>query len=206
MKKTYKKVFKTVLNIMFFALIVFFAGVAVLSVIAKKTDKPIFGYSVLWVLTDSMEPNIEAKSYVLVKRVNVDELKVGDVITFKSRDAAIAGSLNTHRICEVVEPGKKFITKGDNNPAQDAEPVYAEDIKYIYVSNLRVLTVFGRVLASEAGFMVFSSSVMLIVIIVSFVSVSKMHKKRAAEARQKEIDRLVKEEVERLEKNCGKEA
>jgi len=204
MKEKSKRCLKIIFNIIFWIVIVAFAGIAALSVIAKKTDKPILDYSVLWVMTDSMEPNIESKSFILVKRANVAELKKGDIITFKSRNSAIAGSLNTHRIDEVVEQGKEFITKGDNNPIRDAEHVYAEDIKYSYVGNLHMLTFFGRVLASESGFMIFLSSIMLVVILVSIVSIKKTRNESKEELKEKEIDRLVKEEVERLENQNGK--
>ncbi len=205
MKAEKTKPLKIVLNIIFWIAIAFFGGAALLSAIAKKTDRQLVDYSVLWVMTESMEPNIGAKSYILVRRADVNSLKEGDVITFTSRDPSIAGSLNTHRISEVVEQGKEFITKGDNNSAPDSAHVYAEDVKYVYVCNLPVMTFFGRVLTTEAGFMCFVSIVLIAVTASSFVAVSKERRKKNEESRQETIDRLVKEEVEWLENQHDKE-
>lgn len=205
MKTEKLKPLKLVFNIIFWVIIALFCGVALLSVIARKTDKQLLNYSVLWVMTESMEPNIGAKSYILVKRADVNALKEGDIITFVSRDTAIAGSLNTHRIEEVVEQGKEFITKGDNNPAPDTQHVYAEDVRYVYVGNLPVMTLFGRVLSTEAGFMCFISVILIAVTVTSFVAVSKERKKKNEESKKERMDRLVKEEVRRLESQHDKE-
>lgn len=44
----------------------------------------VIGYKPYIVLTQSMEPKIDANDLVIVKDINVDELEVGDIITFNA--------------------------------------------------------------------------------------------------------------------------
>ena len=175
------------------------AVLIVLSVVSKKTGKQMLSYSMLWVLTDSMEPTIKEQSYILVKKVDVNTLKEGDVITFKSHDSTINGELNTHRIYQIVEEGKEFITKGDNCVAPDEAHVYASDIEYKYVCSLSILTFFGRIYSTKAGLILTVSIILIFILIYSTLTINSLKKETNAKSKQAEIDRLVKKEVEKLE-------
>ena len=74
----------------------------------------IFGYSVLKVVSGSMEPSIHEGDYIYIKRTDTDSLKAGDIISFYSQDDSIKGEINTHRISAVLSDGT-FVTKGDAN-------------------------------------------------------------------------------------------
>ena len=102
-------------------------------------------YSVMNIISESMEPSIEKGTYVLIKRVPAEEVEKGDVICFYSSDPSIYGRPNTHRVVEepYVEDGKLcFTTQGDNNLIVDKVPAYGEDLIGVWVMNLDVLTVF----------------------------------------------------------------
>ena len=75
------------------------------------------------VLTGSMIPEIMVNDVVVTKRVEEEELKVGDIITFISSDSRFAGITVTHRIRQIfVDPTTgeySFETKGDNNNTAD---------------------------------------------------------------------------------------
>lgn len=98
----------------------------------------IAGYQVLRVLTSSMEPTISENTCIIIKKVPVEDLKVGDVITFTSDDPQIQGLYNTHRIQDiVVEKGETlYVTKGDAIDAVDAYPVHQNQVAGIYVREL----------------------------------------------------------------------
>lgn len=86
----------------------------------------LFGYEVLVVQSGSMEPAYHVGSLVYVKPVEVEELGIGDVITFE-----LGGSVRgTHRIIEVLDDNgtRSFRTKGDNNDHADANPIRSESI------------------------------------------------------------------------------
>lgn len=78
------------------------------------------------IATGSMEPIIYAGDMVLVKRIPNEELKVGDIIQYKSDNIFIF-----HRIIEAVADKEelKYRTKGDNNSISDHELVALENIK-----------------------------------------------------------------------------
>ena len=82
----------------------------------------IFGYSVLKVVSGSMEPSIHEGDYIYIKRTDTDSLKAGDIISFYSQDDSIKGEINTHRISEVLSDGT-FVTKGDANKIEDSVTV-----------------------------------------------------------------------------------
>lgn len=103
------------------------ASIAVLFVIVttpKGQVPKVCGYALLRVMTGSMEPTIPTDSLLVVKEVPVNSLKVGDVISFYSKDPALWGMVNTHRIIEIgrEEGGYLFCTKGDANNVEDHYP------------------------------------------------------------------------------------
>ena len=90
----------------------------------------IAGYSIMTVLTGSMEPDYKVGDIVIVKKTVTDELKVKDVITFYSNDPTMEGQIVTHRIIDITEENGRrlFETKGDNNQIADLEKVEEEDV------------------------------------------------------------------------------
>lgn len=127
MKK--KKAMKWINNIISSILMVLLISVAFLVVITKASggEPQLFGYEIKTVLSGSMEPGIETGSLITIKQVDdKTKFKAGDVITYKEEE----GILVTHRITEVVKSGDSVLyrTKGDNNNAEDMNPVMSENI------------------------------------------------------------------------------
>lgn len=114
--------------------------------IAQGNSPSIFGYRVLRVVSSSMQPAIPDETCILIHEVEIETLKVGDVITFRSVDPAIYGYYNTHRIYDIYEDetgGLHFLTKGDANEYPDDYEVLPEYIVGKYIKQLP----FGKVLA-----------------------------------------------------------
>lgn len=103
-----------------------------ITIIANRGGVPSFyGYSFLSVSTASMEPVYPVNSILVIQKIDADELMVGDVISFYSKDPSIYGKPNTHRIESKGFDGENrlfFITKGDNNPVADRYWVYEDMI------------------------------------------------------------------------------
>ena len=147
------KKLKLVVKILFY---VVFAAVLVLVVgmlISKMTNQVFFvgDRAAIWVVTDSMEDQIPAQSYIQIRKVDPSQIEVDNVITFYSDDPTLQGNLNTHRVVEVSEDGRTFVTKGDNNLGNDQYPVRAESVVGVYEKNLTVLTFFGRLMQTKVG-------------------------------------------------------
>jgi signal peptidase len=77
------------------------------------------------VMSGSMEPAIPVGSIVVVKKVNAEDVEVGDVIAFQTGESG-----TMHRVVEkVVEDGSfYFRTKGDANEDPDPWIVKPEDV------------------------------------------------------------------------------
>lgn len=202
MSKKIKRIFKRASDALLSLVILALTLTIALSVYSKVTGNRVFQTSVLWVLTDSMEDAIPARSYILVKAVDPRDIQVGDIITFYSRDPAIAGSLNSHRVVEILGDHEEFRTKGDNNLAADAYTVPASDVVARYVRNLPALTVFGRLFATTGGLIV--TLLLILVSCGAWLVLQLMgNAKREKDA---EIQRRIAEEVRRLQQGDDKKA
>nr|WP_156507379.1 signal peptidase I [Arthrobacter sp. OY3WO11] len=82
------------------------------------------------VLTNSMAPKFPPGTFLVMKPAPFGELKYGDVITFQLYSGR--PEVETHRIVGfgATQAGEKtLITRGDNNGANDAEPVREIQVK-----------------------------------------------------------------------------
>lgn len=88
------------------------------------------GSTPMTVLTSSMEPTYPPGTLIIVKPTEVDDLNIGDPITYQiesGRDAVV-----THRIVAVTSTSdgtRTFTTQGDNNDFADAEQVEPVQIR-----------------------------------------------------------------------------
>lgn len=114
--KNKMKIFKRVISILLSIVIVIFGYFIIMNTIriSKNEIGSFFGYSVAYVPTESMEPNIHSGSTVIFKKSNYDKIQVGDIIVYKNTDENI---YVIHRVLEITSDG--FIMKGDNNPSID---------------------------------------------------------------------------------------
>ena len=102
----------------------------VLGVAAAVIGIPaLVGGTAMTVLTQSMEPKLPPGSLVVIRPTPVDEIEVGDVITYQisSGEAAVV----SHRVISktYAEGELTFLTQGDNNDAADPEPVQPVQIR-----------------------------------------------------------------------------
>ena len=132
-----KKIYNAVSTAIVALIFVFMVVVVAVILVQKSSggESKIFGYYMYDVLTDSMSGTIEPGDVILCKAVeDVNELKEGDIITFKAPN----GNYNeTHRIIEIArnEDGSinYFKTKGDNAKEADNWELKPENVKAKYV-------------------------------------------------------------------------
>ena len=111
------------------------------------------GYSVMKVVTGSMEPSIHVDDYILIKKTDVSDLKVGDVITFLSDDPQIKDQPNSHRITKINDDGT-FTVKGDANPVEDVYTVRPDRIIGRYVRKMHLFRFIGSFASSRKLLMI----------------------------------------------------
>ena len=116
--------FEKIKKIIGFILIGILVLVLIYTLVSRISgDTPsIFGYSMLRVSSESMEPELNVGDIILVKEVAPETLKKGDVITYQGEEGSVAGKLITHQI--VSEPYEKdglhyFTTRGIKEGALD---------------------------------------------------------------------------------------
>ena len=78
------------------------------------------GYRPVVVLSGSMEPAYPVGSIIYYKVAGFDAIEAGDAITFRLGEG---NSLATHRVASKDTAALSFVTKGDNNATEDANPV-----------------------------------------------------------------------------------
>lgn len=156
----------------------------------------VMGFSVLRVLTGSMEPEIPEHSMLLVRRVDPETLAAEDVITFFSPDPALNGVPVTHRILrlESSEGERHFVTKGDANVLEDPHPVAPSQVvgKVIFVSPL-----LGRLVTEISTPLVFGLLIVLPLAIMLVCSVVNALRSAARLARQEE-EQAVRQALEEI--------
>jgi len=129
-KAKFRKIDEAVSWILLIAVFVLLIHVVFNTVTAAKKGEEnfIFGYRPAIVLTGSMEPYMMTNSLVLTKEVTtIEELEVGDVITFHLTNELGKKIRITHRLTS-IEDGHLF-TKGDNNPSGDGIALTMDDVE-----------------------------------------------------------------------------
>lgn len=109
---------------------------------------------------------------IFIADASKENLKVGDIISFRTGDY-----INTHRIIRIEEQNGEevYITKGDNNKAEDRTPVKFHDIQGKYLFRLPG---FGKVIE------ILKSKVTLVILLIFLVIIS-YHEVRLSKRRLK---------------------
>lgn len=82
----------------------------------------VFGCSVFRVVSDSMEPEIPVGALLLSKKTDIEKIKLGDVICFRSMESYMYGQIVTHRVVGIEQTKNGEIalrTRGDSNNSED---------------------------------------------------------------------------------------
>jgi signal peptidase I len=85
------------------------------------------------ILTGSMDPTYPPGTLVIVKPVDPQQIRLGDVVTYQLESGE--GAVVTHRVIEIQAPTAatkgelRFITKGDANDVQDQKAVRPVQIR-----------------------------------------------------------------------------
>ena len=133
----------------------------------------VFGLNVYYVETQSMSPTINVGDSVFVKATSFEEISQNDVITFKNETGT---KFCTHRVIEVNEKGKSFVTKGDHNSVRDP---FETEYKYVVgkvVFKLPAVGFLFNLLNTNAA------RIIVVILAIVFASIEieiyKNHKKR----------------------------
>lgn len=72
------------------------------------------GYKFLNILTGSMTPTMPVNTVVIIKQIDMQDVEVGDVVTFKVGDSNV-----THRVVEKDDSGRNIVLKTQGDAAEN---------------------------------------------------------------------------------------
>lgn len=187
-------------------LIILCAVVVMLSVVFTRSGEVprIGGYSLMCVVSGSMEPEIPTNSLVLVKETPADEVEKGDIISFYSSDPALDGAINTHRVVDIktVDGELEFVTRGDANGFTDQ---YTAKAKFLVGKVAHVSPSLGILVKLSSNPLIFIPLIivplliMLLLGIRRTVLVAREIERQEQEAALRRIISKIKEETAELE-------
>ena len=150
----------------------------------------IFGFKTFVIVSKSMEPTIMTGDAIVVKEVNPEDLKVGDIISFRD-----GNSINTHRIVEIVSDNgkKRFRTKGDNNKNVDKELVTTSKVEGTYQLRIKGFGKIIKILNSKITLVILLTFLILILIYEVRISKRKLaRKEKRYEYNKKKYENMLK--------------
>ena len=170
MTKKKPGIFSKIFTILSYVLMAILVVIIVMTLIAKFNNKvpSVLGYSVLRISSGSMETTLPTGSYIVVKKTDPKDVKVGDIITFYSDDPTIYGMPNTHRVIGIKtgEDGKLiFQTKGDNNLIEDKYPPSEDALIGVFQTRLALVSVLSGAFGGNGTIVVIILAVVAIICI-----------------------------------------
>ena len=197
-----KKVLKIIVDVLAWVILIL-AFLVTLMVFASERNNgvaSILGFMPMSVQSNSMSPTFEKGDLIIVKKVDdLYNLKENDVITYYT---IVDGYriVNTHRIARVedTDGNKAFITRGDNNPADDEVPAYPSDIVGQWTgARLKGVGKFFDFLKTKKGFficVVIPIAIFFIFELYKFIVTVMETKKGITEEDEEEIKKKAVEE------------
>lgn len=177
-------------------------------------------FSIYTIATGSMTPNINQFDAVINMRIDdPNDLKVGDVITFRSSSPTTVSMTITHRIKAITEDSEGnicFVTKGDANPIEDESCAKYKNVIGKVIIRIPGLGNIQRFLASGIGWLLFILIPALVIIIKDILrltrlssikdSAVKMSEKKKKDPKKEAAEKKRKDEIKRnlLNENNGK--
>ena len=202
-KKNVNKYLKIILSSLWWCAIILLA-LLLINITASKMrgEVPkVFGYSIMYITTGSMEDEIPIGSYILIKEVRPEEVKQDDIICFYSEDPLIYGYPNTHRVVEdpvVTEDGYEYVTRGDANSKND--PINAKSDRLIgrYVKRLSALSEVLDFVTTKYMLLVIAAIQLGFAVMIFYTALINIKKKNGAgkkELSEEDIARLKAEAI-----------
>ncbi len=153
--KKWLKVLSTVFTTI---IVVFTVCIMLFTVISFNTEgkqeATFLGYKPNVVITDSMRGEFNIGDIVVSKRVDVKELKPGDIITFRSIDPNSYQKIITHKIDSITtyEGQIAFKTYGTTTGVRDIHPVPGDQVLGQYKFRLPKMGYFFNFLKTPTGY------------------------------------------------------
>lgn len=150
--KTVRKTFKILWDIIVKLVTLLIVLISLIIIVQKVTNnkESFFGYRIFRVQTGSMIPKYQIGDVILVKKQDVDKIKVGDDVTYLGESSSVKGILITHRVIDIqeVDGKKEFHTQGIDNNLEDPV-VHGNQINGVVQFKMPILTLLCKLLNNK---------------------------------------------------------
>lgn len=150
--KTVRKTFKILWDIIVKLVTLLIVLISLIIIVQKVTNnkESFFGYRIFRVQTGSMITKYQIGDVILVKKQDVDKIKVGDDVTYLGESSSVKGILITHRVIDIqeVDGKKEFHTQGIANNLEDPV-VYGNQINGVVQFKMPILTLLCKLLNNK---------------------------------------------------------
>ena len=137
-------------------ILILFISLVIVTQRVSNNEKAFLGYRIFRVQTGSMIPKYQIGDVILVKEANLDDIVIGNDVTYWGTSGTMAGKIVTHQVIdiEMIEGQKAFHTKGIANNLEDPI-VYGGQINGIVQGKLHILTTICTLLTNQYVFYFF---------------------------------------------------
>lgn len=150
--KTVRKKFKILWDIIVKLVTLLIVLISLIIIVQKVTNnkESFLGYRIFRVQTGSMIPKYQIGDVILVKKQDVDKIKVGDDVTYLGESSSVKGILITHRVIDIqeVDGKKEFHTQGIANNLEDPV-VHGNQINGVVQFKMPILTLLCKLLNNK---------------------------------------------------------
>ena len=125
-----KSIGKIIKNVLYVIIVICCVSIGGTKLLTGKAS--MCGYMPIFIATGSMEPTIHAKSFILMRSIKPEDVRVGDIVAYKYTKNKLSAKI-VHRVIKITPDGN-FIFKGDANATTDPEEVTPKQILYKDIS------------------------------------------------------------------------
>lgn len=143
-------------------------------------DKPPL-FDAYVIVSPSMVPTINVEDAIVIKRMDSEDLKQGDIISYLGTDSYYSGKVITHRIIGIEKSSDGdflFRTKGDNNNVADGVLVNEDNVYGKVLLRIPKLGYIRRFLSTYFGWILCIALPLLYLILSEVIRVRKMIRKK----------------------------
>jgi signal peptidase len=134
------------------------------------------------IATDNiMEPDIKKNDIVILKKVDSENLKVGDIIYYKDNNNYKLAKIEAVKEEEQIKKSEYYITKGNKNYYYNQENANLNNIEGKVEKSISGLSLFFKIAKSNIF------TIFVIIMLVMFILILEKNKKKT-------IQRLIKKE------------
>lgn len=187
-----KKILKWVVAIFLIIIIIVNFTLIIKSEINKEEIPDFFGYTPFIIVSGSMEPTIKTNDVIITKEIKKADIKVGDILSYKSTEDDI---IVTHRVIEIKEESGETIytLKGDKNSVADEEVITYSKIHGKYLCSIPFIGILVTYIQTPIGMCMVIGVVLLVYVIFDIVQrmfekdeLTKMSEKLNEKQKEKE--------------------